>query len=146
MKKKYIIFARHLICAIICLLVIIGITHGYAYASTGELSEAKEDAPRNSVGISTGLYISSGVANASTRIVNYDNSIVGIVCIMSLQKFQNGSWVNVESWRKTSSGESIYLSASRGVSRGKYRVKSRVTVYKGNSVETMEVYSQTVTY
>lgn len=121
----------------------------YVNVNALELPESQEEVfedMRGLYGYRADLYITSGTAKPSTRVVNGDSAIIGIVCIMTLQKYQNGSWVSVETWRKTSSGESLYVSGSKSVNHGRYRVKSRITVYKGDSTETLETYSGMVTY
>lgn len=65
-----------------------------------------------------------------------------------LQRYQNGSWVNVKTFSSRKSGGFVTLSESYSVSRGySYRMKSYGNVYKNGSVvegtsfvSTSEVY------
>lgn len=96
--------------------------------------------------ISVGLSITNGTAKVTTEVKDIDGDTTSLSCTATLQRKMGDSWKKVRSWSKSTQSNTLYLSKSKNVSKGKYRVKSVVKAYRRNDHETVTKYSGTVTY
>ena len=97
-------------------------------------------------GFETQLSITNGTANIKASVIGIAGTTTKIHAKVILQKYSNGSWREVKAYEETVSAVSYYLSKSKSVSKGKYRVKGVFTVYKGAKSEKTTKYSGTVSY
>ena len=96
--------------------------------------------------IDTRLAIKSGNAIASVTVTDMNYNTTKIHVKMTLQKKSGASWSNVVTWEKTTTNNRLYLSKSKSVSSGTYRVKCVTNAYKNKLNESIPTYSVNVTY
>lgn len=99
-------------------------------------------------------YVQSAVVSISGTRSNatcktYVKGVQGTTKIsvsMTLQKKTNGSWKNVQTWSDTKNASTLTLSKKKSLSKGTYRVKSVIKVYKKSQGEPLTVYSATKSF
>ena len=96
--------------------------------------------------VTPSLSISKGTAAAKVVVRDRNGDTTRITCTMTLQKYSGGSWINVKSWTKTTASNTLTISGTKSVNKGRYRVKAVVKAYKGGKSESITRYSGTVTY
>lgn len=94
---------------------------------------------------SSSLTISNGVANVKGYVQRTPAGTY-IQITSTLQIHNNGSWVDVKSWSKSSTSSSASISEKYTVSQGTYRVSTYYLVEGPNGTESGTVYSKTVTF
>lgn len=93
------------------------------------------------------LSISSGTATVTARASGVPGEVTKISITMYLQKKNaSGSYSTVKSWKGSKSGTYYRLQRTCRVSKGTYRIKARITSYKGSKSETATVFSSTKQY
>lgn len=93
------------------------------------------------------LSISSGTATVTARASGVPGEVTKISITMYLQKKNaSGSYSTVKSWKGSKSGTYYRFQKTCRVSKGTYRVKARITSYKGSKSETATVFSSTKQY
>ncbi len=96
---------------------------------------------------SVSLDITSGVATATAKSKGTPGEVTKISVTLYLQKkTANGSYATIKRW--SGSAQSNYYNIKRmlKVSKGTYRVKARITCYKGSKSETSVKYSSVRIY
>ncbi len=89
----------------------------------------------------------SGTATVSGTIDGYAGKTTKTSINLYLQKYTDGSWVNVEKWSKTKNSKSCSLTKTKSVSKGyKYRAKAVFRAYAGSNSEKVTRYSSTAKY
>lgn len=92
------------------------------------------------------LYIdSNGIATISGNILGYQGKTSRIWVDAKLQRYSNGSWINVESFENESNSHRSNFTQTTNVSKGYiYRVQATILAYSGASVEYRNVTSNDV--
>ena len=98
----------------------------------------------NTERVAADISVRSGNATCSTEVKGKTGT-TKITVSMELQRKVKGSWVTFRSWSSSKNARTFTLTKSETVSRGTYRVKSVVNVYKGSKSETITKYSSTAT-
>lgn len=93
------------------------------------------------------LSISSGTATSACRVTGTSGSVTKISIAMYLQKkSSSGTYSTVHTWSGSKESNYYNFSKSCSVSKGTYRVKAKITCYKGTASETTTKYSSAKTY
>lgn len=93
------------------------------------------------------LSISSGTAAVTARASGMPGEVTKISITMYLQKKNSsGSYSTVKSWKGSKSGTYYRFRRTCQVSKGTYRVKARITSYKGSKSETVTKFSSVKKY
>ena len=94
--------------------------------------------------ISSSLYISNKSASCQSTVYGFSNMATKVNITHTLQKKSGSSWNFVTSWTKNfNTWYGILTTSKSNLSSGTYRLKTVAKVYKGNSYETITVYSNT---
>lgn len=110
--------------------------------SSGELDEYRPQARWSAThSITHGVILSGGVANAVCSVRAY-NSTSKVYTSLTLQKFEGGRWVDLQTWW----GNGTFtcgISSYRAVPQGTYRTRTTGTIYTvaGAYLESVTVYS-----
>ena len=73
--------------------------------------------------------------------------VTKVTATMTLQRYASGSWKKVKAWSATNNTSVLSISKKYSLTKkGKYRMKLKVTYYKGSKSESMTTYSVTRTY
>lgn len=93
----------------------------------------------------TSLTINDGIATIKGYLQRtyYGNSIY---LSSTLQRYNNGLWIDVESWSKTTTSFSATISEKLDVVKGSYRVRTYYSVDGSGGTETGTIYSKEITY
>lgn len=141
-QKKNLLTTITAIILSLCMSMMLSVT---GYAATGDdtvITPMSVDAK-----ISTTLGISSGTATSTCRVVGTTKKITKISITMYLQKkSSSGSYSTIETWSGSKNSYCYTLKKSKGVSKGTYRVKARITCYKSGKSESSVHFSNTKTY
>ena len=106
-----------------------GLVDEYSYTST----------------VSTTLTISNtGVAKPRAVITGFPGTTTKLSVTMYLQKYSNGSWETIQSWSSSTTLNSLTLTKSKVVSKGKYRTHAVFKAYRNSSSEQIVKNSGTV--
>ena len=120
----------------ICLLLfVIAGSSGYA-ADRDSMSIMSIDASSN-----VSLNISSGTAKAQCSVRGDVGKVTKISITMYLQKYKSGGYSTVKTWSGSKSSYIYKLQGSKNVAKGTYRIKAKITCYKGKTSETSYKYS-----
>lgn len=94
------------------------------------------------------LYVdSNGIATISGNILGYQGITSRIWVDAKLQRYANGTWINIESFEIESISYRSNFSKSTTVSKGTiYRVQSTILAYSGSSVDYRNVISNEVSF
>lgn len=93
------------------------------------------------------LSISSGTATVGARASGMPGEVTKISISIYLQKKNaNGSYSTVKYWNGSRKGTYYSFRRTCRVSRGAYRVKARITSYKGSKSETVIKFSSVKRY
>ncbi len=94
--------------------------------------------------VNASISISSKTATCTTRLTIKPPGTHATVT-MSLQKYSDGKWTNVQTWSNTFYTKGISFSKSKGsLSSGTYRTHATAKVYNGNVYETVTDNSSSV--
>lgn len=98
--------------------------------------------------VTNGLEINSfGKATMFSQITGYSGKVDSITILVYLQRYQNGSWVTVNSWMKGYEGSAALWSKIWYVNKGYYyRLTTFFYVYKGTFHESTVAISGAVYY
>ncbi len=91
--------------------------------------------------------VTSGTAAASVRVKGMSGEVTKISITMYLQKKSaNGSYAAVKTWSGSVKGNYYNFKRTCKVAKGTYRVKAKITCYKGSKSETTTKYSSAKIY
>ncbi|HHU72847.1 MAG TPA: hypothetical protein GXZ21_12575 [Clostridiales bacterium] len=93
----------------------------------------------------TSLTINDGIATIK-GYVQRTSSGNSIYLSSTLQRYNNGLWIDVESWSKTTTSFSASISEKSEVGKGSYRVRTYYSVDGNGGTETGTIYSKEITY
>ena len=94
--------------------------------------------------ISNDLYISNNKATCKSTVFGFSGIATKVEITQTLQKKSGSSWNFYTSWVKNYyTWYGMLQTTKSGLSSGTYRLKTVAKVYKGNSYETITVYSNT---
>lgn len=97
--------------------------------------------------VSTTLTISNtGVAKPRAVITGLPGTTTKLSATMYLQKYLGGSWQTVQSWSDSSTSNSLTISKSKSVARGKYRTRAIFKAYHNSKSEQIIKNSGSVTF
>lgn len=129
---------------------------GYASEITAGSTAAPETADYEGVKIapmsvdtskSVALSITSGTAAASAKVKGTPGEVTKISITMYLQKKSaNGSYAAIKTWSGSVQRNYYNFKHTYKVSKGTYRVKAKITCYKGSKSETTTKYSSAKIY
>ena len=93
--------------------------------------------------------VTTNLSKSGTNSIYYKCSVSGKVSIyVYLQRYNNGTWENVDAANNSASGRSLTVSDTYGsaVKGAKYRTEAHVYVYSGSAYEYIEAFSSTLTF
>lgn len=107
------------------------ISEEYSYAST----------------VSSTLTVSNnGKAKSRAVITGLPGTTTKLAVTMYLQNYSDGSWKTVKHWSASTTLNSLQLSKSKTVSKGKYRTHTVFKAYHNSGSERIVKNSKTVNY
>lgn len=110
--------------------------------SSGIVSTMSIDSAKSVV-----LSISANEATVLCNVTGDSGNVTKIAITMYLQKKNSsGVWENYKTWNGSKSGYCYALKKTTLISRGTYRVKAKVTCYKGTTSQTTYHYSASRLY
>lgn len=72
----------------------------------------------------TSLSIQGNTAQCNASVTGYSTNTNNVSIYMYLQKYSNGSWVNIASWNGSAAYYTMSLNRTATISQGTYRVKA----------------------
>lgn len=132
----------------ICMGIFIA-TMGCMNVQASETTQPDETVVPMSINVSKNvtLNISSGVATSSCKVSGNIGDVTKISITMYLQKkSSSGTYSTIQTWSGSKSSNYYNFSKTCSVSKGTYRVKAKITCYKGSTSETTTKYSTVKTY
>lgn len=101
----------------------------------------------NYLSASASISVSNGTATCAGKIKGIIGTTTKTSVYLYLQKYTNGTWVNVADWASSGNTVNRTLSQTKSVSKGyKYRSKAVCYAYAGTKSEKVIKYSNTVSY
>ena len=126
---------KEIMAVCLCLLLVL------AMDITGYAAEENSSIMSVDSRTSVGLNISSGVAKAQCLVTGKAGKVTKISLTMYLQKYKAGGYSTVKTWSGSKSSYIYKLQGSKNVAKGTYRIKAKITCYKGKTSETSYKYS-----
>jgi hypothetical protein len=138
MKKKLFV-----LCMVVCLLVTISVP---AYAALPE--PGIEPMAEYHFSSKASLTISSsGVAEATGKIVGLTGVTTKTTVHLYLQRYENGEWVDIDDWISSNNTVNTTLVKTKTVAKGyTYRAKASCYAYSGSAYENVVRYSSEIKY
>ena len=136
---------KKLLSLILCLILSISC---FAFTTNAAVIENETVSPMYNYtsAVTSTLSISSKTATCKSTIVGKTGVTTKIVITQRLQKKNDDSWNNVQTWTKTVNAvNATFTNTKSSLATGTYRTRTIAKVYKGTAYETIYKNSTTVT-